>query len=184
MVGRGLVWLRSFFIRPFPRRSGPRRSRGWDGHELGEGEIALAPAKVERAVQAPLDGDLASDHRVVGLGSLDLKAAELVTDREVRGDQALLGVSEEALQVELWRKRAMGIDIACRGHGEARLPPRDEDFFEEAVGVGHRADAGEAQLLDEPVLERLEEPLDPALGLWRECQDQLDAERGECTPDD
>src|SRR4051812_3897229 len=90
MVGCRLVWLWSFFIRHFARGSGPRRSRGRDGNELSELEVALAPAEVERAVEAARNGDRASGHGGVGGGRLDLKAAALVADREVGSDDALL----------------------------------------------------------------------------------------------
>src|SRR5687768_17973836 len=166
MVRRGLVWLRSVLIRHVARRSGPRRSRGRDGDELGEVEIALAPAEAERAVQAGLDGQRASEHGSVGVSRLDLKTASLVANGEVAGDHALLGVREEAVQIELRRELAVRVDVACRSHGEARLPPREEAVFEKAVRPGERVDAGHAQLLEQPILERFEEALDTALCLW------------------
>src|SRR3954468_12310881 len=173
MIGCGLVWLGLFLIRHYPRRSGPRRSRGRHGDEISQLEIMLAPAESERAVEAVLDRDGVSEHGSVGVGRPDLKAAALVSNGEVAGDHALLGVGEEAVEVGVRGQQAVGIDGADRSDGEALFPPRQEDIVEKAVRGGERANSSEPKLLDQPILESLEEALDATLRLRRERQDQF-----------
>ncbi|WP_375153836.1 hypothetical protein [Cupriavidus plantarum] len=60
--------------------------------------------------------------------------------------------------------RPMGVEIAARYLGKAGVEIGDEGG-RIRVAVGHRADAAQAQLRHQPILQRAVHPFDAALGL-------------------
>jgi hypothetical protein len=117
-----------------------------------EREVALAPAEAGGAVESLLDCDLLFGADPVGLFLADLQLLVVKADREVVGDRALDGLGEEALEVDALGQWAVRIGGIGRRFGEALVPERNVDLFEEAVGGFEGRDLGDAQFLDQAVL--------------------------------
>ena len=97
MVGRGERWGGSRF-----RLAHSLGFGGWAGFgaaQLHRFQVALAPAKVCRAVEPAFDGDLGLGHGRIGFGLVDLVEAVLVAEGEVGSDHSSFFLSEQALKV-------------------------------------------------------------------------------------
>jgi hypothetical protein len=106
----------------------------------------------------------------------------------IEGDDVVLAhrprlfLAEDLLEI----RRPEGHEGAggiARGAGEGRVVVRDEPLAQIRVGPGDGGDLGDAQLVDEAILQRAVEPLDPAARLGRIGRDVFDAEPREGTAD-
>src|SRR2546428_3454323 len=82
--------------------------------------------------------------------------------------------------VRLAAAGCQSLSALCLRDGEARVVPRQVRRQETMRGLD-RGDARQAQFGGEAVLQRAEEPLDAALGLWRVGEDHLHPELAEGT---
>lgn len=171
-----------------PGRSGPRSGPGGGcgpgGHHGLGLEIAVVGPEAGRAVEALFNGDALAGLELAGLAGGDLEALAEVFEGEVVGEDASVGLGEEAEQIDAPGQRSMGVAGLHGRHGEAAVPVRQEGGLEELIGAIPGVDAGHPQLLDEAVLEGSEQPLDATLGLGREGEDELDVEGFEGLLDD
>ncbi len=90
--------------------------------------------------------------------------AALVVHGELRRDEAGLLEREDPGQVFVRVQGAMRVVRDTWRHGETAIVVGQEDR-EEGRGLGRARDSAEAELLDEPILQRAVGPLDAALRL-------------------
>ena len=102
----------------------------------------------------------------------------VVLQREVLRDVAQLAPGEDLIQVVLGAERAMQVLGVRRRLGEAGVVALQEPR-REGVRRLHVADAGQSQLLHQPVLQGLIGPLDPALRLAGVGADDVDVQRSQ-----
>ena len=110
------------------------------------------------AIEVSADGDLPSDARTAaGLGE-QLKAAPVERHRVVARDEPRFLVTEDLLEIDRperdERRRGIG-----GGAAERRVVVRQKARAQVRIGVGQRRDLGDAQFIDQAVLERPIEPL-------------------------
>lgn len=72
-------------------------------------------------------------------------------------------------------KRSVQVSDLSGRPTESFVEVRNEHILKETVRFGYGRDILKTQLLDEPILKRSEEPLDPAFGLGRIGEDDIDA---------
>lgn len=100
----------------------------------------------------------------------------------VARDHALVLMTEDLLEVDGAERHEGGGRI---GGGPVKLGVEvgQEALAQIPVGGGHRGDAGDAQLVDEPALARAVHAFTAAAGLGGVAEDMLDAELGQRPPD-
>jgi len=160
---------------PSPELSGVRRGGS-------DREVQAIVADPQAAVEPLLDDDRppgpAPAIAPAGQGEVTARPA----DRVVPADPAWIVEAEDRLGAQAVGPAAPGRSRVSGRHGEPRVVPIEE-VGQEGVGVVDRGDPLQAQLDDEPVLERPPQPLDPALRLGRAGADPGDLRLVEGTPD-
>src|SRR5205814_2297210 len=118
------------------------------------------------AVEVPADDDVEAGTRAPAglLGELEDDPVE--HDGVVAGDDARVLVTQDLLEIDP-PERDEGGDGSGRWVGELGVDVGQEALAQVPVGGGDRGDAGHAQLVDEPALQRAVHALTAAAGLGR-----------------
>mgnify|MGYP001603725467 CR=1 FL=1 len=97
-------------------------------------------------------------------------------NREIVPDHPLLDAAEDVAEPRAFpfRDGPMEVRLFSGSNRETAVEVGDEGLGEEAVRFLDRAHLPEPHFFDEPVLQRLEKAFDPALGLGREREDEVD----------
>ncbi len=155
-----------------------------DGVVLEDGVGELAPLAVNLDVPVlPLvhQDAPAGQGEVLGVPR-DRVGHPLEMDREVLRERALFLPGEDALEVLVATEGPVGV-VGVPGRLREPAVVVIHELGQVGVADVHRGDVAEAELLHEPILERLVHPLDATLRLGRVRADDVDVELAEGAPE-
>src|SRR5258706_7670210 len=132
--------------------------------EMPADEDAEAGAGAAAGLLGQLEGEAVSGHHIVA------------------PDDAFLLDAENLLEVDAAEWDKGGRRVGGRPP-ELHVERREEALPQVAVGGGHRGDAGEAELVDEAILQGAVDALTAAAGRGRIAEDVFDAQAGEGAAD-
>ncbi|SOZ34500.1 transposase [Cupriavidus taiwanensis] len=118
----------------------------------GVGQGGAISPRLDPAIWVVIDVDVAASQLAM-LRRVRQQVEHLVVlDRQALGHAAWLAPREDQIQILVRSQRSMGVVVVARHLGKARVVVGDE-LRHEAIGRLHGADATQAQLLDQPVLQ-------------------------------
>ena len=139
------------------------------------GEVDPVVADHKPAIRVVENGDVLTDRRLGRLARLQNEDHLVVLQGQRLRETALFFPGKRVVQIVAGVQWPMQILPIRRRLGEARIVIGHERR-QHGVSFAEGADPGEPQLLDEPVLQGLVGPLDPAFRLARIGADDVDVQ--------
>ena len=148
-----------------------------DGQRGAAGGIQAEPSGPapdrEAAIEMPADGDPSPGPGWPARLLRQLQADGVEAHGVVGGDDPLIFLAQDLVEIDIAERHEGGRRIGGRV-AEPRVVVGHEPLAQIGIGGLERGDAGQAQFIDEPVLQRAIEPLAAAAGLGRVGADMLD----------
>src|SRR5271155_1490389 len=146
-------------------------------------EIASAKAQPVRAIQPPFDFHLRSPKARTDFFPWHAPAVGVPADGVIIGHFARDAHTQDFFQAVFSSQPPMGIVWVARQHLETVFPVRKEAHLQKVIRSWAGIDSCQAQFLRQTILERLEEPLDAALGLRTLRRDPFHPQFAESSPE-